>query len=152
METSFFKKPLVLAFFLYCLIKANHQGNKIVWNKKEIIISRGSFVSGLKVMSRETGISTQSIRTALVTLKSTNTLTIKTTTKFSIITILKYNQYQGLTNKLTNKQQTTNKQLTTNNNVYRMYKNDKRKVKTFLKPENFKKDEKTQTYKLINPL
>ena len=137
-ETSFYGKPLVVALFIHCLLRANHQDNKIIWNKEEITIRRGSFVTGLKVLSKESGISTQSIRTALVTLKSTHTLTIKSTTKFSVITILNYEQYQGLTNKLTNKQQTTNKQTTTNNNVLRMYKNDKKEnFKNFTKKENF---------------
>ena len=115
-ETSFYGKPLVVALFIHCLLRANHQDNKIIWNKEEMIIRRGSFVTGLKVLSAESGISTQSIRTALVTLKSTHTLTIKSTNKFSVITILNYEQYQSLTNNLTNEQQTTNKQLTTNNN------------------------------------
>ena len=187
-NTSFYGKPLIVALFLHCILKANHQqtlltvsqngkfsfkkindnqqtlstsiqNDKNEANKKEtyqqtkiipkgIVIARGSFVTSLESLSKETGISIQSIRTALVTLKSTHTLTIKSTTKFSVITILNYNQYQGLTNKLTNKQQTTNKQLTTNNNVLRMYKNVKEKVKTFTKKEDLILDEKTQTYKL----
>jgi len=151
-DTSFFKKPMVLAFFLYCVIKANHQDNKFIWNSEEITIKRGSFVSGLKVMSKESGISIQSIRTALVILKSTQTLTIKSTTKFSVITICRYDDYQSPTSPPTNKQQTSNKQATTNNNKYRMYKNEKREGKPFLKPENFVVDEKTGVYKLVKPL
>lgn len=142
------KKPTTVWFFIYCLLKANREDKKIIWNGKEIVIARGSFVSGLKTMSAESGISIQSIRTAYVTLKSTNTLTIKTTTKYSVITILNYSQYQQPTNKLTNKQQTTNKQLTTNNK----YKNEKNKEKNYIKKESFVFDEKTQTYKFAKNL
>jgi hypothetical protein len=123
LDTSFYGNPLTVALFIHCLLKANHKDKKILWNGKEIVITRGSFVTGLKVLSKETGISIQSIRTAFVNLKSTNTLTIKTTTKFRIVTILNYEQYQALTIKLTNKQQTSNKQATTNKNE----KNDRNK-------------------------
>jgi len=124
METSWYKRSTVVHLFIHLLIKANHQENKFFWNGKEITIKRGEFITGLNKLSEETGISIQSIRTALTILKSTNTITIKSTNKFSIIQIVNYDQYQNedikstskLTSKVTNNQQTTNKQLTTNKN------------------------------------
>ena len=124
METSWYKRSTVVHLFIHLLIKANHQENKFFWNGKEITIKRGEFITGLNKLSEETGISIQSIRTALTILKSTNTITIKSTNKFSIIQIVNYDQYQSeeekltskLTSKVTNNQQTTNKQLTTNKN------------------------------------
>jgi predicted transcriptional regulator len=129
METSWYKRSIVVHLFIHLLIKANHQESKFFWNGKEITIKRGEFITGLSKLSEETGISIQSIRTALNILKSTNTITIKSTNKFSIIQIVNYDQYQNedikstskLTSKVTNNQQTTNKQLTTNKND----KNDK---------------------------
>lgn len=76
----------------------------------------GQIATTLKEISEGTGISVQSIRTSLNRLKSTNEITINSTNKFSIITLLNYSDYQGdnkpSNNQLTNDQQTTNKQLT----------------------------------------
>lgn len=151
-ETSFKNKPLVVALFIDLLTNANHEKKTIIFNAKPLTIEAGELVTGLKVLSKRTGISIQSLRTALVTLKSTRTITIKPTNKWSIITILNWNDYQGSTSKLTNHQQTSNKQATTNNKYKRMYKNDNKEGKPFLKAENFIKDEKTGTYKLVKPI
>jgi len=132
----YYKRSTVVHLFIHLLIKANHQENKFFWNGKEITIKRGEFITGLNKLSEETGISIQSIRTALTILKSTNTITIKSTNKFSIIQIVNYDQYQSeeekltskLTSKVTNNQQTTNKQLTTNKND----KNDKNEKNIYI--------------------
>lgn len=115
-ETAFKRKPLIVALFIHLLTNANHKQSKMLWNGEEMIVEAGQLVTGRLSLSEQTGLSQQSVRTALVILKSTNTITIKTTTKFSVITICKWKEYQMLTNGLTNNQPTTNQQLTTNKN------------------------------------
>jgi len=114
-------KPNVLALFIHLLLCANHKENK--WNS--VLIKRGQLITGRKELSKNTGLSEQQTRSALICLKSTNDITIKTTNKYSVITINKYNQYQQLNQQLnqqiTNKQPTNNQQITTNKND----KNDK---------------------------
>jgi len=104
----------MVALFLHLLLKANYQGRN--WRGQDI--KRGELITGLHSLSAETGISLQSLRTCLKRLKSTNEITIKSTNKYSLITIRNYDIYQyeltsKSTSKLTNNQQTTNKQLTT---------------------------------------
>ena len=128
-DTAFKTKPLVVALFLHLLTNANHKPNKFLWNNKEITIQEGQLITGRKELSKQTGISEQSIRTGLTILKSTSTITIKSTSKFSLISILNWHTYQGKstntsTNKLTNEQPATNQQLTTNKNDKNV-KNDK---------------------------
>jgi len=104
--------------FLHCLLKANWKDGRFEGHE----IPRGSFVTSVKQLSSELSnkkqkFSIQSIRTSLKHLVSTNELTIKSTSKFTVITINNYDLYQD-TNKvsniqLTNNQQTTNNQLTT---------------------------------------
>jgi len=118
METSWYKKPLTTRLFTHLLLLANHDEHTFYWNKKEIKIKSGQLITGLHSLSKETGISTQSIRSALGTLKLTNTITSKSTNKFTFISICKWKDYQAeitskSTSELTNKQQTNNKQLTT---------------------------------------
>ena len=99
--------------FIHLILQANHQPKK--W--RGIMIERGQFITGLHSLKSQTGISIQSTRTSLERLKSTSEITIKTTNKYSIVTICKYNEYQDdkreinkQTNKLTNKQLTNNQQ------------------------------------------
>lgn len=111
--------------YTYLLLSANYEDKK--W--RGILVSRGSFISGINSLSENLGLSKQSIRTCLNHLKSTGEITIKSTNKFSIITICKYDDYQIIsdeantqTNNQTNipstrNQQTTNKQPTTTKNI-----------------------------------
>jgi hypothetical protein len=78
--------------FLHLLINAN-------WHDGEYFghpILRGQCMFGRKQFSDELGISEQSVRTAINHLKSTSEITIKSTNKFSVITIVKYSDYQPL--------------------------------------------------------
>lgn len=64
------------------------------------------------------------MRTALQKLKTTNEVTSKTTSKYTVITLLNYSKYQDWNSdsnqhsnqQITNKQPTNNQQITTNNN------------------------------------
>ena len=113
LETSFANKPFVGWLFVNLLLLACHKTHKIIWNKEELKIERGQILTGRKQLSEQTGISEQSIRTALTSLKSTNTITIKKYSKFSIISIKNYSLYQTSTSKSTNNQPATNQQVTT---------------------------------------
>ena len=98
--------------FIHILLKANHTDK----NYRGTLVKRGTFLTGLDVLSKEIGLSMQQTRTCLSRLKSTSEITIKTSSKGSIIQVVKYNDYQSVTSKATNKQQTNNKPSTTTNN------------------------------------
>lgn len=105
--------PSTFNTFLHLLLLANYEDMK--W--KGITIHAGQMVTSVAALVEFTGLTTQQVRTALKNLQSTKEITIKTTNKYSIITICKYEQYQTFD---TNEQQTNNKQITneqqTNNN------------------------------------
>jgi len=116
---EWFHDSKMVHLFIYILLSANYTEKQ--W--QGVIIKRGQLLTGLNSLSKNTSISVQSLRTCLSKLEKTGELTIKSTNKYSIITVCKYDDYQplnGETNKqtnkqLTNNQQTTNKQLTTTN-------------------------------------
>ena len=87
--------------FIHLLLTANYERR----NFEGRTIERGQRVTSISKLSQELKVSVQSIRTALDHLKSTGELTIKTTPKYTIITINNYISYQQLTNELTNDQQ-----------------------------------------------
>lgn len=99
--------------FLHCLLKANYKDK----NYRGSSIKRGSFVTGRDVLAKELGLSVQQVRTSLTKLKSTNEITIKSSSQGTVIEVIKYNDYQEVTNKTTNEQPTSNQQVTTTNNI-----------------------------------
>lgn len=104
--------------FIHCLLSANYEDGDF----QNEIIKRGSFVTSRDKLSKEIGISIQNLRTSLEHLISTNELTIKTTNKFTIITVINYNLYQDI-NQESNNQLTINQQTTNHNITNKQYNN-----------------------------
>ena len=128
-EWEWYKDSKMVHLFLHLLMSANHEEKSYQGFK----IKRGQLVTGRKMLSAKTGISEQSIRTCLSKLKSTSEITIKTTNKNSIITLLNYDLYQERELKKQNQpteqpttNQQTNQQSTTNKNGKKK-KNEKKK-------------------------
>lgn len=122
-EWEWYSDSKMVHLFLHLLLSANHKDGKF----QGVDIKRGQVLTGRHKLSAVTGLSEQNIRTCLLKLESTNEITIKTTNKNSIITLINYDLYQNesdnleqvtnkITSKLTNNQPTTNQQVTTNNN------------------------------------
>lgn len=102
--------------FIHLLLLANHEDKS--W--QGYLIKRGQLITSLKHLADGLNLSMQQIRTSLKKLESTGEITSKSTNKFTLITVEKYEDYQRkdetTTNKITNEQQTNNKQITTTNN------------------------------------
>lgn len=132
---EWFTDEKTVVVFLYCLLKANWKDGRFRGQE----IPRGSFVTGRKKIAEALNISEQSVRTALSHLQSTNEITITRTPKGSIITVVKYDEYQTTnqqnTEKSTKNQPTTNQQLTTIEE-YKEYKNKKNIYSTRRKNPN----------------
>lgn len=101
------------SLFIHLLLLANFEKKK--W--KGIIIEKGQVVVGRKKLAEELNLTEQQIRTALNKLKSTNNISIKSTNKFSVVTIINWEKYQFFLEKQPTKQptneQTNNQQITT---------------------------------------
>lgn len=99
--------------FLHCLFMANWKDSRFMG----VDVPRGSFVSSYTQLAAQTKLSVQNVRTAINHLKSTGELTVRTTSKFSVITVINYNLYQDdnrqSNSQPTGDQQATNRHLTT---------------------------------------
>lgn len=111
-EWEWKKRPNTVALFLHILTSANHKDGN--WQGTTVL--RGQMVCGRKQLSYDTGLTEQQVRTSLNQLKSTREITIKTTSKFSIITITNWNKYQVDNQQIPNEQPASNQQVTTNKN------------------------------------
>ena len=90
LEWQWFSNYKMVSVFIYCLLKANHNGK--FWQTIEI--NRGSFITSLDHISVDTGLSVHVVRNCLDKLKQTKEIEVKTTNKFTLITICKYDTYQ----------------------------------------------------------
>ena len=106
----------VVRLFFHCLLKANHSDKNWQW----INIDRWSFITSIEHLAIELKLSQQQIRTAITKLEITWELVKKSTNKFTLITLVKYSDYNDLdiedNKQITNQQQTNNKQITTTKN------------------------------------
>lgn len=123
LDWEWFTSPSTLQLFIYLLLRANKEDKK--W--RGILIKRGQLVTSVATISEETKLSTQQVRTSLNRLKSTNEITSKTTNRFTLVTVCKYESYQlyeevEQQTKQQALQQTKNKQIT---NKKQQLKNNK---------------------------
>lgn len=85
-----------------------------------IDILPGQCIVSTEQMAKDLGFTRQQVRTAINKLKSTNEITSKSTNKFSVVTLVNWEEYQlkektitnKSTNTLTNEQPTNNQQIT----------------------------------------
>ena len=113
-----------LHIFLTILLNANHVDGR--WKGHEV--KRGQWITGRKKLSEITGVSERSIRTILSRLELSQELTIKPTSQFSLITVVKWDSYQlkedSTDQPNANKRPATDQRPTTNKNE----KNEKKET------------------------
>lgn len=115
---GWYQNSQAVHLFVHLLLEANHADAE--WQGNDV--KRGQLITSISHISIATGISQQSVRTLLKKFEKSGEIIVKSTNKFTLVTICKYDDYQSneqavqqTTNKqTTNDQQTTNKQLTTN--------------------------------------
>ena len=120
---------------MYCLLKANWKTKK--W--RGIEIKRGSFITSRHKLAQELRLTEREIRTALEHLETTNEVTKCGNSKYTVITVVKYDDYQ--TNDQQNDQEMTDK--TTNRKTNKRPTNDQLTTTTEeRKKENKEKNKK----------
>ena len=126
LDNPIFSNYKLLQTFLYCLLKASHSDREQLVGDELVTIKTGQLVTGRKAISKATKLSEQNVRTALNRLEKLGILTIKPTTKYSLITVVTWESHQQTNQQVTNKQPTTNQRVTTNNNCNNVNNDNKR--------------------------
>lgn len=123
-----------LKFWIYLLFNANHKDHKSLLNGKLITVDRGSLIGGRMALSEATGVSERKVRRLLSVLQSDGMLSIKTTTKYSIISITNYNEYQSIVQQTSNKRPQSDPQSDPHNNNGNNDNNGNKKEGRFAPP------------------
>lgn len=100
----------VFRVFMHLLLTASHLKRR--YRGRDL--PAGSVITGRNALADECGLSVQKVRTALDKLQSTGEITITATAHYSIISVLKWDDYQSNNQQLTINQPAPNHQLTIN--------------------------------------
>lgn len=113
-------------------MKASHDGRKILFNGQEIELNSGEFVTGRDAITKELNegvnvaqqVNSGTVWRWLKKFEKEQMLNIKSTTKYSVISIINWDGYQSNEQQVNNERTTDEQQVNTNKN-YKNYKNDK---------------------------
>lgn len=87
-EDEIFKNEKTLKFYIWLLCKATYKESDILVGRQSVHLKKGEVVVGVKGLCNELNISYQTLRTIISTLKLQHKIAVKSTNKFSIITLL----------------------------------------------------------------
>lgn len=147
-NSSKFADPDILRLWILCLTKATHKDTVVVIDRQEIPLSPGQFITGRysldqdynAILAPRKKIKDTTLWSWLQRLEKWGDLDIKSTNKYSVVTVLKWSDYQET---LTTEPQQTDNRLTTelqqfdtNKNVKNLENLKKEKNKE-LKPNTF---------------
>ncbi len=90
LEWGWYRDEHTKSLFLHCLLKANWKDGEF----KGIVIKRGQFATSIPKLQVELELTSNEVRTAIKHLKSTGEITVRSYSKFSVITVVKYDSYQ----------------------------------------------------------
>lgn len=132
LDWEWYDDPNTFRVFFHLMLNANYEDKKY----HGVDIKRGSMVTVRTQLAADLGMSERNIRTALKHLKSTNEVTIKTTNKFSIITICNFERWQGMVSKsdqqLTDDRPASDQQVTTPKEIEEIKKEIREEYTTLL--------------------
>jgi hypothetical protein len=90
LEWEWHDVPAMMTLWMHLLLLANNKDRE--WHGTKI--RRGQFATSIAQLSSMTGLSVKQIRTCLQRLKNSNQIVTERASKFTIITICKFNTYQ----------------------------------------------------------
>lgn len=133
-DSGWLSNHILWCFWCWCLLKATHKPIEQIIGFQTIHLEPGEFIFGRNKAAKELRASPQQIRTCLNSLKKMENLTIKSTNKFSIISIINWDIYQQ--DKMQINQQ-INKPLTSKQPATNHKQEHKNKRKEIIYPDDF---------------
>lgn len=94
LDSGWLKNHKLWVFWSYCLMRAAYKEHDAIVGYQTVHLLPGQFIFGRKKAAEELNLTERSIRTNLDFLVKSQNVTIETTNKFSIITIVNWNIYQ----------------------------------------------------------
>lgn len=124
LDTGILKEPELLAFWVWCTLKACHKPQTMWFNGIQVHLNAGEFVTSRSEMRENLHQTDNQIRSHIKRLIFTNQITNRTTKRYTIISIVNWDIYQfqdfiiNQQNNQQNNQQTTNRPPTDHQPLY----------------------------------
>ena len=134
LDNPVFDDARLLKTLLYCLLRANHEEKRVLWNGKEMVLKPGQFITGRETASGDLKFKSKMWDRKRDILENFGILTKQTTNRFTLITIINWDKYQlqdcgndqATDQQMTNKRPADDQPMTTDKKI----KNDKNNKKT----------------------
>jgi len=117
LHSPIFSSEKGLKVWVWCLLKASHDGYEQYVGRKLVVLRPGQFIFGRHSASGELKMKGSTLWGWIQTLKIDNYIDIKPYSKYSVISIKNWSEYQGVDSKVDNKRTTNEQQMDTNKNV-----------------------------------
>lgn len=125
MCSPIWEDPYYFKLWMYCLMKASHKKREQIIGNQMIELEEGQFITGRQSLSNDLnrGVKPKLQQSEITwwrylnNLEKWGMLNIKRTTKYSIISIIKWSDYQESEQQMNNKRTTDEQQMNTNKNV-----------------------------------
>lgn len=123
LDSHIFQNEKLLKIFIWCLLKAGHKERDQIVGRQVVKLKEGQFIFGRKIAASELGIPPSTVWDYMKLMEKMKIISIKSNTKFSVITLEKWriyqvgdntfnNQYDNIYN---NKSTSNQQQIDTNN-------------------------------------
>lgn len=143
-------KPQYCHLWVCLLLMAQHDGTSFIWNNEKVTINTGQVLTGRKKLSQTTGIPESTIEKILKYLEMEQQIVQQKTTKYRIITIVKWGVHQKKLASVTTEEQQENNKGTTEEQQRDTYKKEEKdkNVKTVKKTTPFPEKLNTPEFKV----
>jgi biotin operon repressor len=139
---EWYQDSVPFRLYIHLLLRANYTTKK--W--QGTLVQRGQLITSTDHLAHDLNLSIQQIRTGIEKLKASGYITVVTTNKFSLVTVVDYEKTQGRqssinnpnNNHITNQQQSANKQITTTKEGKNIKEKNKETIEE--RKQNFKND------------
>jgi hypothetical protein len=95
LENGWLTNPELWTFWSYCMLKASYQEHTHLVGDKQVKLLPGQFVFGRNKAAEDLKTTVSKIRTCIKNLKKMKNVTIESTNKYSILTVVNWRIYQG---------------------------------------------------------
>ncbi|WJM80526.1 DNA replication protein [Pectobacterium brasiliense] len=94
MDTPFYKDPEASHLWVHLLLRANYEPTTVSTEMGDVLCKRGEFISGRNSLADETGLTSNRVQYLLKKYQKMGMISVKSNRKFSLITVIKYDEYQ----------------------------------------------------------
>lgn len=93
-DSAVFNNEKTLKVWIWCLLKASHKRHEVLVGNQVVRLEAGQFVYGGTKAAECLNLSESMVRRSISSLEQLGMIHKRSTTKYSVITILKWNEYQ----------------------------------------------------------